>query len=118
MNLTEIHFFQFDNLVQNRIPFVLLHENVEFSALYPRSLERDHLERWSFKVNFSETPTSLSSRLAEKGLPAQLPIVMVAQSHQDLSLWIRNLEEQGFINLFYVAGGWANLIYESKQELS
>lgn len=118
MNLTEIHFFQFDNLVQNRIPFVLLHEPFDFSALYPRSLERNHLEKWSFEVNFSEAPTALSSRLAEKGLPSQLPIIMVAKSHQDLSSWIKNLEEQGFINLFYVAGGWVHLTYESKQELN
>jgi hypothetical protein len=105
-DLSKISFFQFDNLVQNRIPFLLLHDGVDFFPVYPLSIERGHLEKWSFEVDFTGAPTNLMGRLAERGLPASLPIVLLSKRDQDYQAWLKDLEKQGFSNIHYVENGW------------
>ena len=112
-DLTRIGFFQFDNLIQNRVPFALLNEPIDFSDLYG-PVERIHLERWSIEVSFEDSPEQAIRKLEERRLPREIPVVLLSRSGDRGESWIEKLEALGFKNCCFVTGGWDHLIKESK----
>lgn len=109
---TEIGFFQFDNLVRNRVPFLLLHDGVVFSELYG-GLERDHLERWSVQVSFRD-PVEKVLEIAKAKAPMEsIPVVLLSQEGGDMREWVGRLEAGGFFNVHWVRGGWEELKREA-----
>lgn len=114
-DLTAISFFQFDNLVQNRIPFVFLHDGVDASALYALSTDRHHLEKWAFTVDFTQAPVDVKALIAEKGLPISVPVVLASKSGASLQAWAHEVERQGFMNVHAVDRSWDELMTEARQ---
>lgn len=114
-DLTAISFFQFDNLVQNRIPFVFLHDGVETSALYALSTDRHHLEKWAFTVDFTGAPLDVKALIAEKGLPPSVPVVLASKSGAPPRTWADDVERQGFMNVHAVDRSWDALVTEARE---
>ena len=115
-DLTKITYFQFDNLVQNRISFLLVHDGLDFARLYPMSTERSHLERWSFDLDFDQSSMSdVSVRLKERGVPLTIPVVIASKSPRSLSGWAADFEKSGFMNVHTIDQGWDALVREAQE---
>lgn len=115
-DLTKIGFFQFDNLVRNRIPFILLHENLSFADYY-RSMELESLNRGAMSIEFSLNPEEILKQVEEKKIPKATPIVFFTQSGRDTTAWVTAFEQAGFLNVFSYEGGWESFIREVKESI-
>lgn len=100
MEVNEIGFYQFDNLIQNRVPFVLVNLGVDLSSWY-KSLYALHLENHSIKT----TAEQAVALVREKNLPAHHAIVVLDQQGEISTSVAQQLESAGFINVFVVKEG-------------
>ena len=116
MDLSEIGFFQFDNLVRNRIPFLILHEGIEFSQLYS-SMEKAHLERSALSANFLSSPEPILAEIEKRKVPRQIPLVLLNQNGMISPSWVSFFEKNGFLNVYRVTGGWDLILKEAKENL-
>ena len=103
--LNEIGFFQFDNLIRNRIPFVLLSLGVNLQGLYKLPLYQGHLDG----LLVLTTPAEAVSLLQNRKHPAHEAVVVIAQENAVATALVDTLESQGYANVFYVKDGVAAL---------
>lgn len=104
--------FQFDNLIRNRVPFVLFRTEVSIEAAYG-VMEKMHLR------NFSVVLKPLGLELAEKALEErharlQDPIVVLDEDGTESKKLADELAKKGYQNVYFVLGGWEALESEIK----
>lgn len=80
----EIGAFQFNNLVYNRVNFLLLHDDINFSEAYS-NFEIQHLNRISISIDFNKSEAAWLEVLKGRGFPDQIPVVIL-KSQTPLSL--------------------------------
>lgn len=117
LGFTKLGYFQFANLLENRVPFDLYSWGESFEGWF-KGMAAAHLK---------EVLKVLPSESGVKDLPAQFknltrskdfPIVLVSQG-ESLSLKASEfLIKQGFTNVFVVDGGLEGLIKDRAAELS
>lgn len=112
-----IGYFQFDNLVRGRVGFVFLNFGVNTSAVYPHIFKM-HLENRLLQLPEGElinaSPEQVLSAMTTH--PKESAIVLLCQDGVRSSEVAKVLESAGFINAFYVHGGWEQLLKEKAQE--
>lgn len=107
-----IGYFQFDNLVRNRVPFLLLRTAVDVESVYG-VMEKMHLRNYSMILNpldLSQAEVALKERQARK----EDPIVVLCDSGSESLKLAQELVKIGHLNVYYVPGGWQSL----KEEIS
>jgi rhodanese-related sulfurtransferase len=109
MDINQLGYFQFDNLIQNRVPFILLNLGVNLDHLYS-GFWAMHLHN----VNTPCTPSEAVAKVQEKKVPNHYAIVIIdADGSQSMKL-VPALEKAGFTNTYYVKGGLQGLDQEKK----
>lgn len=110
-DLNAIGFFQFDNLVRSRVPFLLFHEPIDFSEVYD-GMELEHLQRYAFPIqeDFEQTFDQLLTMKIDRRMPV---VVMLNSTFPD-GEFLSRLEEEGFMNVHGVEGGWDEILREAK----
>lgn len=103
--LNEISFFQFDNLIRNRIPFLLLNLTEETPRLYSQALYQKHLEAMENKTN----KTQALALLSQKSYPKHEAILVLCQNGNQSCELATSLEKDGYLNVFFVKGGLETL---------
>lgn len=109
MELAGLGAFQFENLVKNRIPFLLLNFGVELKGLFP-SFHESHLLQQSQlveKENYQKT-------LRELGLSKDQALVLLCADGKVSTQVFAELSEQGFFNVYWIRDGFEAL----KKDLS
>lgn len=97
-------FFQFDNLIRNKIPFLLLTTNVDLEAHFG-ALERQHLQSYSVVLeDFSLA--SVEQVLREKQTGKEHPIVMLCENGKKSEKLAKALSGQNYMNVYFFAGGF------------
>lgn len=99
--LNEIGFFQFDNLIRNQIPFALLNLGVDLKGLYKMSHHQGHLE----KLSISATAQTALETLKQRHHPQHEAVVVICEVGSDASSVVDQLEQAGYMNVFFVKGG-------------
>lgn len=108
MSFNNIGYFQFDNLMQSRVPMVLvLLEDVPLKSWY-NSIVGMHIDNISVTVNASDAVAAVQS----KKLPLHFAVVVLDKSETQSPAVVQQLEELGYINAYYVKGGWQALVAE------
>lgn len=98
-----IGFFQFDNLVRNRVPFLLLKTNVDVESQFG-VMEKMHLRHFSIpleKMDLIHAQAAMAERHAEKDSPV---VVLCEDGVVSMEL-AKKLCEQGYVNVYYVLDG-------------
>jgi rhodanese-related sulfurtransferase len=103
--LNEIGFFQFDNLIRNRIPFVILNLGVELKGLYKIPLYQNHMEN----LSISATKATAVAELEKKNLPKHEAVLVVCPTGVDSSQVVDDLEKAGYTNVFFIKNGFESL---------
>lgn len=96
---TPLGFFQFENLIRNRVPFTLITWDCDFSNWYS-GVEKMHLEK------VSRAGEKLAHILSELERDPTQPIVLVCKNGDTSAKAAADLQRQGFKNVFVVAGGY------------
>lgn len=99
--LNELGFFQFDNLIRNQIPFVLLNLGTDLKGLYKLSHHQNHLDKLTCNVSEKNALETLKSRQH----PLHEAIVVICQSGKESATLVDELEAAGYLNVFLVKGG-------------
>lgn len=103
--LNEIGFFQFDNLIRNRIPFLILNLGANLTGLYQLPLYQKHLE----SLAISATLETALAHIKERNLNLHDAILVVCPTGQSSGQVVDALEAQGYSNVFYCKNGLVSL---------
>lgn len=106
-----IGYFQFDNLVRGRVGFVFVNFGVNTSALYPHIFKM-HLESRQLQLPEGElADASAEQILAALALhPKESAVILLCQSGTKSAEIAEALESAGYINAFFVEGGWEQVL--------
>lgn len=108
----QIGYFQLSNLVRNKVPFSLL--ALDFDPAFEEASVQVKADLQKL-VNLASRTTvgALKGHLQEKGVRPEHPIVLVCQQGADSAEASEQLIAAGFLNVFYVRGGWAALLKDA-----
>lgn len=107
-SLYEIGAFQFENLVRNRIPFILLNLTEPVTGLFA-SFQQSYLDNQTVAT----TPGQALAALRERNLPTEQAIVILCADGQDSRRALAQIIDAGYSNAFIISGGARQL----KQDL-
>ncbi len=126
LSLYQIGRFQFENLIQNRIPFVLVHFGQDLKGLFqPHHLAlaqarqlnvKDHLipQNWFsrkiLKQYFSQEGLQwLFNELESLQIDRHQAIVILSETGEEAEALFLALLQKEYMNAFYVLGGLQNM---------
>lgn len=105
--MNHIGFFQFDNLVQNRVPFVLLNLGPSLASLYI-SVFKMHIENHEILTDENQAV----KKLEEMKAPLDAAIVLICDDGTKSSRLLIQLETKGYSNVYLMDGGYQQLMTE------
>lgn len=107
--INQIGIYQIENLVLQRVPFTLLDLTKDSNLVTPF----EHLN--PYYLNFLKaqilktSPAEYKSTGKFQALTKEAPIVVICDSGNESLKISHELEAEGYINVFYVTGGFASL---------
>lgn len=104
-----IGFYQFDNLIQQRVPFFLF-SAVDLSKLNYIGVEKMHLGQVTTAVDTTMGLNEIIMLIQEKGLPLDAPLVFVCEDGEWSKRIADELQNLKYINSFYALGGLNELL--------
>lgn len=107
MNVNEIGYFQFENLIKNRIPFLLLNLGVDFTNFF-QGLDQKHLE----SVEIQTTKDTVIEDILKRDLNRNHAVVLVCEKGLDSGPLVAAIENLGFMNVYSICGGFKRLVEE------
>ncbi|HWU42906.1 MAG TPA: MFS transporter, partial [Bdellovibrio sp.] len=112
IDIAQIGFFQFDNLVRGRVPFLLLNLGVDLRSWY-KSVEALHLNNYTINC----TKENYLEKVKEKNLPAHFAIVVIDEDGIEAKKIATDLESKGHLNAHYIRGGLKGLVKEKETHI-
>ena len=110
MDFNSIGYFQFQNLIQSKVPMILLIlDEIDLKPWY-NSLIQMHLENISVTCHASAALKVID----DKNLPKHYAIVVLDLKGKESPKVAQGLEKAGFINAYYVRGGFLGIAEERK----
>ena len=110
MDISQIGYFQFNNLIQGRIPMVLVNLGVDLKVWY-KSVEAMHIDN----VTITGTTKEIQQQINDKKLPPHYPILIVDQDGVNAKPLVETLESQGHLNVYYLKGGFTGISKERSE---
>ena len=105
--LNKLGFYQLDNLINNRVPFLFFNMSESILGWYS-SVNKMHLESYEILTTESE----IIALLTEKKAPKDYAIVLLCPDGR-ISLKLNTeLEKLGYTNVYVIDGGYAQLVTE------
>lgn len=95
-----IGFYQFNNLVDNKVPFFMINLGSDLSNWY-ESIYRAHIQA----NQVCATAENAALLLVEKEIPLDFAIVVVCQDGIESLKLVEVLEKKGYTNVYLIDGG-------------
>ena len=109
--LNRIGFFQFDNLIRNRIPFLFLNMTSEDLSAGYTSIYKTHIEN-----NHRLTqPENVLKDYLNPGLSKDTAIVLMCLDGAKSSQIATEFEKNGYTNVYVIDGGHQQLMTERSE---
>lgn len=108
--LNKINFFQLDNLINNRVPFVFYNLSNSISDWYT-SVNKMHVQNYEKMVQESE----VISDIQNSKVPKEYAIVLLCPDGRVSMKLYAELEKKGFTNVYVVDGGYQQIVTERSQ---
>lgn len=110
-DFSQLSYFQFENLVKNRIPFLLfVLENLSFENFYTGLYHR-HLQEQIVPIQKDQ----IKDYLQEKKIDLHHSILIVCSNGKVSSNLAHELEKKGFLNCYSIQGGFQQLVKDHEQ---
>ncbi len=103
--LNQIGFYQLDNLIQNRIPFLFLNFAEDISGWY-QSIYKLHVE--TNQVLLKEA--DLLNELDHRKIPKDFAILLLCPNGQLSTQLSHKLDQLGYTNVYLIDGGYQQLV--------
>ncbi len=98
--MNKIGFYQFDNLIRNRIPFLLINLGQDISSWY-ESIFKQHLETQQRRIDSSE----IDDLVKTEKIPKEFPILLLCQNGKASIKSYESLQKSGYSNVYLIDGG-------------
>lgn len=108
--LNKINFFQLDNLINNRVPFMFYNMANSVSDWYS-SVSRMHVNTYEKVVKENEVVPNLT----DNKVPKDYAIVLLCPFGQISLKLYSELEKLGYTNVYVVDGGYQQIVTERGQ---
>lgn len=119
IHLSYVGYFQFENLVKNRVPFALLNLGSDIESCVGKRPEDkqdlDFLSRHEIKISAGDILTSPKNFVSNHRLDKNQPIVFVCNDGHDSEKAAQEIEKLGFINVFVLRNGVTGFLKEKEQ---
>src|ERR1700751_1780023 len=106
-----IGFFQFDNLIRGRVPFILVNLGVDLTSWY-KSVEGMHLTNVTLAAAPNASGDEIIAQIKGKNLPIHFPVVVIDQNGTQAKELVLKMEAAGFTNAYLVEGGFEGIAKE------
>ncbi len=107
-------FFQFDNLLRNRVPFALLRSPVDLESAFG-PMEKIHLRTYSINLDSLQL-SNAQAALKERGTRKEDPIVVLCETGEASQKLADELAAQDFMNVYFVLDGWKGIQEEMRAD--
>lgn len=106
-----IGFFQFDNLVRGRVGFVFVNLGIDTAAVYPHIFKM-HLDHMMLQLPEGTLATASDEQIlsALQQQPKESAVIVLDQNGARAEKIAGQLDALGFLNAFYLKGGWEQLL--------
>lgn len=111
MKSLPIGFFQFDNLVRNRVPFYFVSTEISFEEVYSGP-ELAHMKRYLAETPFE--PSAILKDLELKNFPKHHAVLVLCENGSESQKMADQLGEAGYSNCYYVLDGWSGIKAEAR----
>jgi len=105
-SFNKIGFYQLDNLVQNRVPFLFLNLSEDISSWY-QSIYKMHVETYQVLLKTTE---DVMSELKTRQIPKEFAILLVCPDGKLSESLARQLEIKGYTNVYLIDGGYQQMV--------
>ena len=109
-----IGYFQFDNLIKSRVPFLLIRPAIDIESAYG-VMEKMHLRNYSLmmeQMDYVQAEALVLERHARK----EDPIVVICENGKSSKALAQEFVDHGYLNVYYVLDGWAGIQAEMRAE--
>lgn len=104
--MNQIGYFQLSNLMRNKVPFAF------FSLDFNVPSSQDEILKPIIQIAHPLTSTEIHGKITQMDLKKDHPIVLICPDGQISSSIAQNLTETGFLNVYFIKGGWVQLLEE------
>lgn len=108
--LNKINFYQFDNLINNRVPFVFLNLHADISGWYT-SIHKTHLLGQQVLIQEDGILSHLNQSKAAK----DMAIVLMCFDGSKSLQWYEKLQKLSYTNVYVVDGGHQQMVTERSE---
>jgi rhodanese-related sulfurtransferase len=98
--LNKVGYYQFDNLVKNRIPFMFINFGEDISSWY-QSIFKLHIQTHQILTTLDQA----EKLLTEKQIPKDFAILLLCQNGKQSENFTGYLVRNGYTNVYLVDGG-------------
>lgn len=100
----KIGFFQFDNLVRNRVPFHLISIHCDFEKFY-KSVDLTHIQNYEIQLNFDPSLDQVLEIFEKKHIRQETPMVFVCGDGKLSKRWSEVMSDLGYTNVYFLENG-------------
>jgi rhodanese-related sulfurtransferase len=108
--LNKISFYQFDNLIKNRIPFMFVNFGADVSIWY-ESIYKIHIERHQVLTTLDQA----ENLLAERKIPHDFAILLLCQNGKQSENFAGYLQRNSYTNVYLVDGGIQQMMTDKEK---
>lgn len=105
MSYNKIGYYQLNNLIENRVPFLFFNYGTDLTPWY-QSIQKLHVEAWQVMLTESQTQSELDSRK----IPKDFAILLLCQDGKQSARIAADLEKKGYTNVYLIDGGYQQMV--------
>lgn len=109
--LNKITFYQLDNLINNRVPFLFFNTSGNSLSTWYTSLNKMHVDNYEILTSSDQILTELESRKA----PPDYAIVLLCQTGEQSLKTYTELAKKAYTNVYVVDGGYQQMMTDKDQ---
>lgn len=105
MSFNKVGYYQLNNLIENRVPFIFFNYGTDVSPWYT-SIQKLHVEAWQVLLTENETQQELDNRK----IPKDFAILLLCQDGKQSARIAGDLEKKGYTNVYLIDGGYQQMV--------
>ncbi|MES2802761.1 MAG: rhodanese-like domain-containing protein [Bdellovibrionota bacterium] len=105
MSYNKIGYYQLNNLIENRVPFLFFNFGPDVGPWY-KSIQKLHVEAWQVMLDESQIQAELDSRK----IPKDFAVLLLCPDGKQSVRIAEDLEKKGYTNVYLIDGGYQQMV--------
>lgn len=105
MSFNKIGYYQLNNLIENRVPFMFFNFGTDITPWYS-SIQKMHVEAWQVMT----TESQLQQELDDRKIPKDFALLLLCPDGKQSERIANSLEKKGYTNVYLIDGGYQQMV--------